>query len=128
MDKYHAQVMIELIDNIVVKMIRNKKEEKNDGITIKLNKENSNKTIITEKLSEREYSDKYTKMKYKGSKFSKSKSIIREIKDNKINRNRTDTNLNLQTHKKENDLMDFGLDNYNIVFSSNIFSTGNFKD
>lgn len=126
MDKYHAQVMIELIDNIVVKMIRNKKEEKNDGITIKLNKENSNKTIITEKLSEREYSDKYTKMKYKGSKFSKSKSIIREIKDNKINR--TDTNLNLQTQKKENDLMDFGLDNYNIVFSSNIFSTGNFKD
>ena len=119
MDKYHAQVMIELIDNIVVKLIRNEKEEKNDGITIKLNKENSNKTIITEKLSEREYSDKYTKMKYKGSKFSKSKSI---------NRVRTDINLNLQTQKKENDLMDFGLDNYNLDFSSDIFSTGSFKD
>ena len=126
MDKYHAQVMIELIDNIVVKLIRNEKEEKNDGITIKLNKENSNKTIITEKLSEREYSDKYTKMKYKGSKFSKS--IVREIEDNKINRVRTDINLNLQTQKKENDLMDFGLDNYNLDFSSDIFSTGSFKD
>ena len=51
MDKYNAQVIIELINNVVVKIIRNKKEEE---MEVKLNKINSNRSIISEKLNPRE--------------------------------------------------------------------------
>lgn len=115
MDKYNAQAIIELINNIIVKITRNKKEEE---MEVKLTKINSNRSIISEIFSPKEYVDKYTNIKYEGSTFSKS--IIRDIDNERIKNINTNTKLNLKTQKQENEVLDFGLDNYNLNIDSEI--------
>ena len=122
MDKYNAQVTIELINNIIVKYIRKKKEDKENKLNDKLNKENQNKFIVSEIQEPKEYSDEYTKINYTGSKFSKQ--IEREIEDEKIKKIKTNVNLNLQTQNKEKDIINFGLDNYNLNTQSDISLIG----
>ena len=113
MDQYNAQLMVELIDNIVIKLTRNKKEDEDNGFTIKVNN-----NIVSEIQEQREYSDKYTEINYKGSQFSKS--VERGIEDEIIKKIKTNTNLYLETQKKGKDIINFGLDNYNLSIDSDI--------
>ena len=115
MDKYNAQVIIELINNIVVKIVRNKKEEETE---VKLKNINSNHDILSETLSPREYKDKFTNIKYSGSTLSKS--IERDIENERIKNINVNTKLNLKTQKEENEVLDFGLDNYIVDIKSEI--------
>ena len=56
MDQYNAQLMVELIDNIMIKLTRNKKEDEDKGFTVKVNN-----NIVSEIKEQREYSENIQK-------------------------------------------------------------------
>ena len=122
MDKYNAQSMIELIDNVVPKLSRSRKHDRRNGLSVKRNKTKKG-DILTETQAPREYSDKYTHSKFKGSKYKKN--IERDIQNEKIKKIKTSTNLILETQKEKEDTIDFGLKNFTFDVFSEIISTKN---
>ena len=70
MDQYNAQAMIELINNVVPKLSRNKKADKKKGLTVAA-KKTENGNTLTEIQAPKEYEDKFTNEEYKGSIFEK---------------------------------------------------------
>ena len=122
MDKYNAQVILELIDNVIPKLSRSKKKDKKHGINVKTKKTKKG-YVLTEDQATQEYSDKFTKKKFKGSKYKKK--VIRDIEDEKLKKIKTSTNLVLETQKEDEQTFDFGLKNFTFDVSSEIVSTKN---
>ena len=119
MDLYNAQIIVELINNTVLKWTRSKKEDKDKGVNVKSKQnDDKNNVKVSEIYSTREYFDEYNNIEYKGSKFSKT--IEREIKDEKIQNITINTNLNLQTQNKDKDVVNLGLDKYDLNIQSDI--------
>ena len=120
MDKYNAQVILELIDNVIPKLSRSRKHDKKHGLRVRTNRTKKG-YVLTEDQATQEYSDKFTKKKFKGSKYKKK--VIRDIEDEKLKKIKTSTNLVLETQKEGEQTFDFGLKNFTFNVSSEIVST-----
>ena len=122
MDQYNAQAMIELINNVVPKLSRSKKEDKKRGIYA-VAKKTRNGNTITEVQAQKEYADKFTGEEYKGSKFEKKTEV--DVENEKIKKVSTNTNLILETQKENEETLDFGLQNFTYDIDSEIKSIKN---
>ncbi len=122
MDQYNAQALIELINNAVPKLSRNKKEDKKKGLTV-AEKKTKNGNTLTEIQAPKEYEDKFTGQEYKGSKFQKKTEV--DVENEKIKKVSTNTNLVLETQKENEETIDFGLQNFTYDISSEINSIKN---
>ena len=122
MTKEEAQNMVDLINNVIPKLIRNKTEDDNNGIKIK-KKSFKTKQSLTEYENPKEFTDKYTNTTFKGSKITKE--IEREIENETISEINTNTNLYLETQEeKDNNIyIDFGFKNFYYNSSSKIILT-----
>ena len=120
MDKYDAQAIIELIDNVIPKLKRNAELDRKNGINVEKVK-TANGEKLTETHATREYSDKFTG-KYTGSKYSKR--VERNFENEKLTQVNTNQKLVLETQKEENEL-DFGLKSFTYDISSEILSKEN---
>ncbi len=122
MDQYNAQALIELINNAVPKLSRNKKEDKKKGLTV-AEKKTKNGNTLTEIQAPKEYENKFTGQEYKGSKFQKKTEV--DVENEKIKKVSTNTNLVLETQKENEETIDFGLQNFTYDISSEINSIKN---
>ena len=98
MTKEEAQNMVDLINNVIPKLIRNKTEDDNNGIKI-MKKSFRTKQSLTEYENPKEFTDKYTNTTFKGSKITKE--IEREIENETISEINTNTNLYLETQEEK---------------------------
>ena len=114
MDESNAHHILELIENIIPKLSRNKVEDISNGIKINTINDNKKRTLV-ESISPRELPD------FKGSKFVKS--IERDIEKDEITNIRTRANLDLITELEEGE-SGFGLQDYKYETKSNIVATG----
>ena len=110
-DGYNAHSIIELIENVIPKLSRNNTEDINNGLTIKTKKDKNKKTLI-EKQAPREIKE------FKGSKLTKT--IERDINEEKLTNIRTNTNLNLETQSGNDNETSFGLKDYSFEQKSEI--------
>ena len=122
MDQYNTQAMIELINNVVPKLSRNKKEDKRKGLTVAAKKTRNGDTL-TEIQAPKEYVDKFTGEEYKGSKYERKTEV--NVENEKIKKVSTNTNLVLETQKENEETLDFGLQNFTYDISSEIKSKKN---
>ena len=121
MNKEDAQNIIDLINNVVPKLTRNKKEDNENGLEITTRTGKKKKTFV-EYQPPKEYIDKYTKSQFKGSKITKT--VERDIEDEKITEIRTNTNLFLETQKEDTEnYIEFGLKDFYYDTSSVIVAT-----
>ena len=119
MTKEEAQNMVDLINNVIPKLTRNKTEDENNGIKIRKTKSRK-KQSLTEYENPKEFIDKYTNTTFKGSKITKE--VEREIENETISEINTNTNLYLETQeeKDNNNYFDFGFKNFYYNSSSKI--------
>ena len=122
LDQYSAQVMLELINNVVPKLSRNRKEDKTKGLSLTL-KKISNRDTLTIIQAQRNYVDKFIGEEYKGSKFKKITEL--DVENEKIKKVTTNTNLILETQKESKETLDFGIQNFNYDIASEIKLTKN---
>ena len=122
MDKYNAQSLLDLIDNVIPRLSRRKRDDKKNGLKVK-RRRTKRGDILTETQDEKEYSDKYTRSRYKGSKYKKKREL--DIQNEKIKKVSTTTNLVLETQKEDEETFDFGLQNFTYEITSEITSTKN---
>ena len=92
MDKFNANLIVELVKNLIPKLTRNRTEDMSNGLEIKEKKTNKVKTII-ETQAPRTYES------FKDSKYSKT--VERDIEDNKITKIRVVGNANFQSEPLE---------------------------
>ena len=117
MDKDSAQNMVDLINNVITKLYRNKTEDDINGIQIKTKTDRKKKSLI-EYEPPKEFEDKRTKTHFKGSRITKT--VERDLEDDQLTEIRANTNLVLETQKEEEDYIDFGLQNFHFDSSSKI--------
>ena len=112
MDEYNAQTIIELIEKIIPKLSRNKKEDISNGLEIKT-KSVKNKKIIVQNESPKEYQE------FKGSRFSRI--VKTEIEDEQITNVESNSNIYLES-KPEGEEIIFGPKDFNFDLNSEIVS------
>ena len=119
MTKENAQNMVDLINNVIPKLTRNKTEDYNNGIKIKT-KKSRKKQSLTEYENPKEFTDKYTNTTFKGSKITKE--VEREIENETISEINTNTNLYLETQEEKDNknYIDFGFKKFYYNSSSKI--------
>ena len=118
MDSYNAKSIIQLIDDIIPKLARNRKEDISNGLNIETKKNKSKRTLV-ETQAPKEVD------KFKGSRFEKS--IEREIDNEKLTKIKSNANMSLKTEKEEDEAT-FGLKDFFIDQKTEIISTGENKD
>lgn len=119
-----AENIINLVNNVIPQLTRNRTDDKNNGIEIKTRTDKKKKTFAKFEPP-KEYLDKYTKFKFRGSKVSKL--VETDVEDEKIKEIRSNTNLYLQTQKNEDNTNHFGLEDFKFDLSSKIKATKNDK-
>ena len=114
MDKYNADSIVELIKNVIPKLTRNRVEDISNGLEIKEKKNKNIKTIV-EIQALRAYE------KLEGTK--NSKTVERDIEDNKITNIRVHSTGFFQSEEKEDvdifGLKDFSYDHHSKINSIN---------
>ena len=118
MDYYNSEAIIELIESVIPKLTRNRKEDISNGLNIET-KTNKNKRTLVETQAPREVEN------FKGSRLAKS--IERNIEKGKITRIQSNTNLALRTDLEENEAS-FGFNDFSMDKNSEIISTGEQED
>ena len=118
MDSYYAQNIIEMIDNVIPKLTRNRTEDISNGLNIETKKDKKKRTLV-ETQAPKEITN------FQGSRFVKS--IKREIDDGRLTKVQTDSSLSLES-KLEEDELDFGLKDFYFNQKSEIISTGIIDD
>ena len=113
-DNYNANLIIELIEDVIPKLSRNKTEDANNGIKFE-SKQNSKKFTLVESQSPKEIKE------FKGSKYTKL--IEREIEEEKLTNAKTYSNL-LLANTKDESKGNFGLQNFQYDSNSEIKLTG----
>ena len=114
MDKYNANSIIELIESVIPKLTRNKTEDISNGLKIVTKKDKKKKTLV-ESQAPKEVPE------FKGSRFAKS--VKREIEEDKLTNIATKTKVNLVSEKNE-DVIEFGIKDFDFTQESEIISTG----
>ena len=113
-DNYNANLIIELIEDVIPKLSRNKTEDANNGIKFE-SKQNGKKFILVESQSPKEIKE------FRGSKYTKM--IEREIEEGKLTNAKAYSNL-LLTNNKDESKGNFGLQNFQYDSNSEIKLTG----
>ena len=124
-DLLDARSMIDLINNVIPKLTRNKTEDDKDHLEIRTRTSRKKKTF-SEYVPPKEYVEKYSKAKFKGSKITKI--VETDVEDDKITEIRANTNVYLETQKNENNSNHFGLEDFKFDISSKIIATKNEKE
>ena len=127
MNKDEAQSMIDLINNVIPKLSRNKTEDDMKGIGIQT-KNFKNKKSFKEYENPRVFTDKYVNSTFKGSRITKE--VERDVENQTINEIRENTNLYLETQEEKDNksYIDFGIKNYYYNSSSKIILTKTQKE
>ena len=113
MNNYYANAIIELIENVIPKLSRNKTEDIYNGLKINT-KNDKKKKILFESQSPKEIKE------FKGSKFTKN--IEREIIDEQLAFIKEKSNLELQSQNEDGQI-NFGLKDFKCEQNSEIFLT-----
>ena len=127
MDKENAESIIDLIDNIMPKLIRNRTEDKEKGVEINTRSDRKKKTFSVSGKGQRKNAI-YTSLGGITKPSKSSYSVERDVENDKITEIRAKNNLYFETQKKEkeNDI-DFGLKDFYYDTSSVINSTENIQ-
>ena len=112
MDNYNAHLIIELIEDVIPKLSRNKTEDNNNGLKVE-SKKNCKKLTLVESQSPKEIK------KFKGSEF---KLIERHIEEGQLKNARAYLNLLLKNNKDVNKA-DFGLKDFQYDQKSEVILT-----
>ena len=128
MDKENAESIIDLIDNILPKLIRNRTEDKEKGLEINTRSDRKKKTFSVRGKGQRK-NILYSSLGGLAKPSKSSYSVERDIEDEKITEIRSKNNLYFETKKEENDddYIDFGIKDFYFDTSSLINSTQNIK-
>ena len=96
MDEYHAEIILDLIEKVITKLARNKKEDMSKGLDIRTIK-SKNKRIIVQSEAPKQYTE------FKGSRFTRT--VKTEIENDQIKNIKSDTDVYLQSQPEERELM-----------------------
>ena len=110
MNKYNAHTIIELIEEVIPKLTRNRTEDISNGLEIKNKKGKKNNTLV-ESHSPREIEE------FRDSNFSKS--IERVIEDEKLTSIQSNASISLQTKLREGEIP-FGFQSFDYDQKSKI--------
>ena len=112
LDEYNTETLNELIEKVVPKLSRNKKEDISNGLTIETLKNRNTKTII-QKESPKQINS------FRNSLYSKL--VKTDIENNQITKVETDSNVKLKSVPKNGEII-FGPKEFNFNIKSNIVS------
>ena len=112
-DEYNAHTIIELIEDVIPKLTRNRTEDISNGLQIKNKKGKKNSTLV-ESHSPREIEE------FRDSNFTKS--VERVIEDEKLTSIQSNTSLSLETKLREGEIP-FGFQSFGYEQKSKIIST-----
>ena len=113
MNSANVYAILELIENVVPKLSRNRTEDISNGLNIETKKDKSKKTLV-EVQSPKEIPE------YKGSLFTKS--ILRDIDDGRLTKITTQSNLNIEDDEEDKDEV-YGLKDFSYEEKTEIIST-----
>ena len=123
-DKFTADTIVELIENVIPKLSRNRTEDMNDGVEVQTRKHKRHKgrrrrTTISETQTNR------THKQFRGSRYSKK--IERDIEDEQISNITIESNTTLQNDDDDDDdnsdQSDIGIKNVSFNTHSEINAT-----
>ena len=121
MDKYNADNIVELIQNVIPKLTRNRTEDMSKGLEIK-EKKKKNKRTIVETQAPRTYAD------LKGSRYSKY--VETDIENDQVSNIRIDSSAYFQTPDEDIENADLGIKDflYDTHSEINAIRTGEEKE
>ena len=96
MDEYHAEIILDLIEKVITKLARNKKEDMSKGLDIRTIK-SKNKRIIVQTEAPKQY------IEFKGSRYTRT--VKTEIENDQIKNIKSDTDVYLQSQPEEGELI-----------------------
>jgi len=116
-NRFYASSMVDLIEEIIPRISKKLYNKEQNGVEFSFDEE---KDEIVEDHKDKEFTDKYSKIGFKGSKINKK--ITRKVSKDGINQVSIETELNLNSDKPENDedFYDIGLDGYSIKINSDL--------
>jgi hypothetical protein len=114
---FYASSMVDIIEEITPRISKKLYNKEQNGVEFSFDEE---KDEIVEDHKEKEFTDKYSKIGFKGSKINKK--ITRKVSKDGINQVNIETQLDLFSEKPENDedFYDIGLDGYSIKINSDL--------
>ena len=112
MNEYHAEIIQDLIEKVITKLSRSKKEDMSKGLDIKTIK-SKNKKIIVQTEAPKQY------IEFRGSRYTRT--VKTEIEDDQIKSIKSDTNVHLQS-QPENGELTFGPKDLKFDMNSEIIS------
>ena len=115
--RFYASSMVDLIEEIIPRISKSLYNKEQNGVEFVFDEE---KDEIVEDHKDKEFTDKYSKIGFKGSKINKK--ITRKVSKDAINQVTIETQLDLNSDKPENDegFYDIGLDGYTFKINSNL--------
>ena len=115
--RFYASSMVDLIEEIIPRISKSLYNKEQNGVEFVFDEE---KEEIVEDHKDKEFTDKYSKIGFKGSKINKK--ITRKVSKDAINQVTIETQLDLNSDKPENDegFYDIGLDGYTFKINSNL--------
>ena len=115
MDEYNAETIVDLIEKVIPKLSRNRKEDMSNGLEIKT-KKSKNKRTIVQSETPKQFEE------FKGSRCSKV--VKTEIEDDKITNIETNSNIHLQSQPEGEDIVygpkDFTFDERSEISSNEV--------
>ena len=114
---FYASSMVEIIEEITPRISKKLYNIEQNGVEFSFDED---KDEIVEEHKEKEFTDKYSKIGFEGSKINKK--ITRKVSKDGINQVNIETQLDLISQKPENDedFYDIGLDGYSIKINSDL--------
>ena len=112
MNEYHAEIIQDLIEKVITKLSRSKKEDMSKGLDIKTIK-SKNKKIIVQTEAPKQH------IEFRGSRYTRT--VKTEIEDDQIKAIKSDTNVHLQS-QPENGELTFGPKDLKFDMKSEIIS------
>ena len=125
--QFYALSLVELIENIIPRISKKIYGKKDNDIEF-LVKVKKDEKIILEDHKDKEFTDKYSKIGFKGSKINKK--ITRKVINDSINQVTIESQLKLISEKPKNDetFYDIGLDKYTFKINSELNMVENKDD
>ena len=127
--QFYALSLVELIENIIPRISKKIYGKKDNDIEFLVKvKKDENEKIILEDHKDKEFTDKYSKIGFKGSKINKK--ITRKVINDSINQVTIESQLKLISEKPKNDetFYDIGLDKYTFKTNSELNMVENKDD
>ena len=112
MDEYNAELILDLIEKVIPKLSRNRKEDMSNGLDIKT-KRSKNKRTIVQSEAPKQFAE------FKGSQYSRI--VKTEIEDDQITNIKSDSKVHLQSQPEEGQII-YGPKDFKINSKSEISS------